>query len=480
MRAIVVGAGGATRQLLHRLGEGWDVVVVDVDADQLARLATIRDVETHLGDGSSLLVLRRCGLAEADALIAATDDDDVNLEAVRMARDAGLLRVLAVVDEAERRGEFHALGVDVVAPDALAARFVEVHLEPRRVASTAFAGGKAEAIEFTVSPDSTVRGRALRELHSETWIVAAVLRDGELIVPHGTTRLEAGDQVTVVGAAADFASIVRTFTAGEARFPLNFGRKVAVVVDTAGDLEGPLAAAIALVRGSQAEELLVVHRDPAIERDVARAEEVAGLLERLGERAEGVELDLAPVDGPPVAALRERCASESIGVVVLPRPGGRGLLGRLRWARALERFGPLGRPLLFAGAPVPGTKIVVPARRTPAGEAAGRAGIDLARSSGAALVGVAVVSPAFVGRDDLDEARRAAAWLREEAAVQGVAVRRHVRRGNPVRVLVEEAADASLLVLGMPEPQGGRPRLGITGQVLRRVRGPVLLVPPAT
>ncbi|NIS37412.1 MAG: Trk system potassium transport protein TrkA, partial [Actinobacteria bacterium] len=49
-------------------------------------------------------------------------------------------------------------------------------------------------------------------------MVAAILRDDRLVVPHGDTTLEPGDRVTVVGAATDYASIVETFTAGLSTF----------------------------------------------------------------------------------------------------------------------------------------------------------------------------------------------------------------------------------------------------------------------
>ena len=42
MRAIVVGARGTTRELLRRLGEVWDVVVVSTSEDLLKSAAEIR------------------------------------------------------------------------------------------------------------------------------------------------------------------------------------------------------------------------------------------------------------------------------------------------------------------------------------------------------------------------------------------------------------------------------------------------------
>ncbi len=54
---------------------------------------------------------------------------------------------------------------------------------------------------------------------------------------------------------------------------------------------------------------------------------------------------------------------------------------------------------------------------------------------------------------------------------------RRLRRGNPVRILEEFAATASLLVLAMPDLPLNPLLPGITGHLLPRVRSSVLLIP---
>ncbi len=176
MRAIIVGAGGIARGLVRRLGERWEITVVDLSPELLERVETIRPVKTHQGDGSSRVVLVRAGLESADALIAAGADDDSNLEACRLAAGASISRIVAVCADSEREDEYRRLGVPVVISDTLAARRIELQLESRRLASMAFADGKAEAIEFLVAEDSPVRGKTLAEIHSHTWILGALLR----------------------------------------------------------------------------------------------------------------------------------------------------------------------------------------------------------------------------------------------------------------------------------------------------------------
>jgi Trk K+ transport system NAD-binding subunit len=278
------------------------VVLIDSDPTALQAAEGVRDFTAIVGDGSSEVVLRRAGLENAAALVAATFDDDRNLAALRIARDAGVLRIAGIAHDASRMDEYRDLGVPVVSSDILAARSVEVLIEPRRVISTTFADGKAEALEFRIAADAPVRGKRIQELHAGSWVIAAVLRGEELIIPKGPTRLEVGDRVTVVGAAAEFRDIVKTFTSGESRFPLNFGRKVAVMLDSADDFDLAVGEAIDLVRSTPAEGLVVLHPDAETIAGGGERDGLAKLLDELKARTDGIEMSSRPVTGSLEAA----------------------------------------------------------------------------------------------------------------------------------------------------------------------------------
>ena len=89
MRAIVVGTGASARDLIRRLGDNWDITLVDPQEEQLAAASRIRDVRTVLGDGSSAVVLREAGIEQARVVVAATSHADVNLEVAGIAQAAG-------------------------------------------------------------------------------------------------------------------------------------------------------------------------------------------------------------------------------------------------------------------------------------------------------------------------------------------------------------------------------------------------------
>jgi len=478
MKAIVVGAGGATRELLRMLGESWDVTVIESSEKRLNDIKEIKGIQTVHGDGTSRLTLQRSGLGDADAVVAASNDDEVNLEVCRLALQAGVLRVVAVAVHPERLQSYRQLGVTAFSPDSLVSRRVELSLEHRRYSSMAFADGRAEAIEFHLGHDAPVVGKALKEFHADHWIIGAILRKEELIIPHGDTVLQEGDRVTVVGLGAHFPEIVRTFTSGEARFPLDFGKQVAVILELEEDLAGPVAEAVHFVHNSAADSLLLVHRDPDSIQSSEMASNINTLIERASVAADGVEVRHLSVKTSPSRIFPDLCKRESVGVLVFRAPRDGPILGKLRTHKLTLLARRANVPVLIARGTYPYKNIIVPARQTPSGIAAERAAIDLARYMHADVTGMAIVDPTFIaGTGTPWKARKDIGWLKQEAAIQHVTIRGKIQRGNPVRSFLEAGAAADLLVLGVGEGAGRRFGVAITTHIARRSPKSVLLVP---
>lgn len=523
MQLIVVGAGGVTRDLLRGLSEAWQVTVIDTDPERLDLLRGVRaheaappagsastergqrstgGGETRLlpGDGTSRVILEQAGLELADAVVAAVGNDRANLEVCRIAKAAGVPRIAAVAAGPESIPAYREEDFVAFSPARLTARRLEIQLEPRRVSSAPFAEGMAQAVEFRIAADSPLVGRPLRELELERTLIAAISRRGTLIVPHGATVLEESDLVTVICATADYPMVVRAFTTAAARFPANFGGLVAVRLHEAEDLERLLPAAIAVVRNSAAEGLLLLHRpmadgggappkpaggngggavddDSTVDEPVAlppETREIRALIDAATERAQGITVTEAAVESSSAEAMIAAARGAHAGVAVLPRPGGRfATMGLLRAALAQHVA-----VVLPVGEARPFRTILAPARETAAGRAASQAAIDLAVHGTAQLTGVAVRPPTFMsGPEARQEAITALARMREAASVQGIHLRRMVREGNPVRVLRREAVNADLLVVGLPStvPHVWAP--GIVGHLVLQSPCTLLLVP---
>lgn len=90
MRLIVVGARGATRDLLRRLGERWEATVVDPDIDLLARAANVREIDQVVGAAGVLL-------AGQFSVIIALADLGLDLGLLSSGLRAGAIMLVAVL-----------------------------------------------------------------------------------------------------------------------------------------------------------------------------------------------------------------------------------------------------------------------------------------------------------------------------------------------------------------------------------------------
>ncbi len=232
MRVIIVGAHAEAKQLINRISAGWEISVIDMDQDKLRNFTTNRQIEKYQGDGTSTLVLKKAGIENANAVITLTESDEVNIEVLKIAKQNKILRLSSVINDESFTNKYKELDIELVDPGTLIARRLEHILEPRRVVSQAFAGGRAEAIELEINADSPARGKRLKEIGSDYYIVGAILRKGEVLIPHGDTELQTGDLVTVVLQSGAFGNVIELFSGSESRFPLEFGKNVAVIINS--------------------------------------------------------------------------------------------------------------------------------------------------------------------------------------------------------------------------------------------------------
>ena len=260
MKVIIVGAHGEAKELINRISTGWTVSVIDMDQDKLRNFNPNRQIEKYQGDGTSTLVLKKAGIETASALITLTHDDEVNIEIIKIAKNHKISRLSSVINNESNIKYYDELEVELVDPNILLARRFEHILEPRRVVSQAFAGGRAEAIELEVNADSPVRGKKLKEIGSDYFIVGALLRKGKVVIPHGDTELQTGDLVTVVLQSGAFGNVIKLFSGSESRFPLEFGKNTAIVINSEEELKN-LTEAEFYSRNTKAEELVILSQE---------------------------------------------------------------------------------------------------------------------------------------------------------------------------------------------------------------------------
>lgn len=211
MRIIVAGAGEVGSYVAELLSkEGHDVIVVEQHAGRLAAIEQRLDVYAICGSATDPGTLAKAGLDKADMIAAVTSNDEVNLIACLLAKQAGVDRRLARIQAPGLRGraasELHAaMGADqVIDPDDATAKEILGLLT--FAGSTEFAelgGGEVLMIGAVLTADAPFVGQSLSEIaarYEPEWdfIVSTITRGPDTIIPRKDHRLEAGDAIRVL------------------------------------------------------------------------------------------------------------------------------------------------------------------------------------------------------------------------------------------------------------------------------------------
>jgi trk system potassium uptake protein TrkA len=201
---VIIGGseiGYHTARLLE--DRGLHPRLIERDPDRARELAEkLPDTVVMESDATDAEFLAREHVDEADAVVAALESDEKNLLVSVLARQLGARRTVAIVETTEYVNLFETVGVDVgVNPREVTAeeitRFTrELHTENVALVEN----DKAEVLEIEVGEDSVLVGRPIREAVAdlpEGFVVGAITRNEEFVVPRGDTVVESGDHVVV-------------------------------------------------------------------------------------------------------------------------------------------------------------------------------------------------------------------------------------------------------------------------------------------
>lgn len=211
MHVVIVGAGEVGGYLAQRLrSEGLDVVVVEIDPARAAAIGDETDVQVVNGSGSSPVVMKEAGIGRADILAAVTQNDEVNLIASLIAKEHGVKTTVVRVENEDLKSKSAAklmasVGADVVVdPDAETADEI-LELVHTTGADEVYpmAGGELVVVGAMVSDTAPLANRSLEEIgrtlgETRDFLVGAITRGGDTVIPGGDDILRGGDHVRVL------------------------------------------------------------------------------------------------------------------------------------------------------------------------------------------------------------------------------------------------------------------------------------------
>ncbi len=164
-------------------------------ADQLRRSVVLR------GDARDRELLEEANIVAAEALVAVTNNDEINIMVSLLAKNMGCQRSLALLNTGAYNEISREVGLDVVInPRDITVSRILQHVRRGRIRSVhTLRDGEVEIYEAEALETSPLVGKPLRELRvSGGIIVGAIIREGQVLMPRGDTVIKARDRVVTV------------------------------------------------------------------------------------------------------------------------------------------------------------------------------------------------------------------------------------------------------------------------------------------
>lgn len=216
MKIVIVGAGEVGYNIASRMAlENKEVVVIDNNPEALRRISENLDVQVIEGSGSSPVVLNQAGIENSEILLAVTNSDETNLVACII---CNIISPTTKKLARMRDSDFDAYHEHfkenapyintVINPEIEAVKTIEKLMNiPGAVDATEFADGRVQLVSIRLDAESRFSGMKLKDINSVTGnrslLIAALIRDDELMVPRGGDRLLAGDLVYFISETED-------------------------------------------------------------------------------------------------------------------------------------------------------------------------------------------------------------------------------------------------------------------------------------
>lgn len=218
MKVMIIGGGKVGTYLAsYLLKDKHDVKVIELRSEEEPRiLLDIPKSNLVIGNGTDPDVLEASGIRKMDVVAAVTGVDEVNLTALSLARFEFLVpRTIARINHPKNAWMFtEMMGVDVALNQAdLMAHLVAEEMSLGDMMTLhMLRKGNFSVVEEKIYPTAPACGKALKDLKlPDQTNIAAVLRAGKLIIPHGDLVFEPADEILAIVHQSQKIDLARFF-----------------------------------------------------------------------------------------------------------------------------------------------------------------------------------------------------------------------------------------------------------------------------
>lgn len=198
---MILGGTDLGLATARRLEEDYSVTIIEKDKKCCKRLAEqLNNSLVINGDASNVNLLVEEGLDQMDAFIALSGNSETNIISSLTAKNHGVYKTIAQVENKEYIHISQNIGVDtLINKKLIAANNIFRFIRKGKVeAITSLHGVDAEIIEYIVHKSNKLTKKPLKDLYfPDTAIIGSVIRGEEVLIPEGDFQMQLHDKVII-------------------------------------------------------------------------------------------------------------------------------------------------------------------------------------------------------------------------------------------------------------------------------------------
>ncbi len=217
-RVVIIGGGNIGLYLAKAVEEKHPQVklkLIELNKKRAEFVArSLKKTVVIHGDSLDADILNEVNISTTETIVAVTNDDEVNILTSLLAKRHGCKRAVTLINTTSYTPLISTLGIDtVVNPRSITVSNILQHVRRGRIRSVhTIADGLGEVIEAEALETSSLVGVPIREAKLPPGvIVGAIVREGEVIIPRGSTIVRAHDLVVIFSAAEAVKKIEKLF-----------------------------------------------------------------------------------------------------------------------------------------------------------------------------------------------------------------------------------------------------------------------------
>ena len=221
-RLMIAGGGNIGFSLAKALEKDYNIKIIEYSTQRARHLSEKLNKSVVLnGSATDQELLLDENIDKTDVFLALTNDDEVNIMASLLAKKLGARKVMTLINNPVYADLMQGGVIDIaISPQQATTSSLLSHVrQGDMVCVHSLRRGAAEALEIIVHGDeksSKVVGRAIGDIKSPPGAtLAALVRNGEVLIAHHDTVIQTGDHVIVfVVDKANTKAIEKLFAVG--------------------------------------------------------------------------------------------------------------------------------------------------------------------------------------------------------------------------------------------------------------------------